>query len=182
MKPKENITMSETKIISPTIETKISEDIQETESDERKTTTTITNLCHNPMKGRNVSGRSWKHNSTQSQKASNLRTKVQGSVFSTSWEKKMQQKQRRKAMLERQNELKEEKRQAIIAKKERRLEQERRRMENEFKNASKGSKTLNANTSALKMKAMNKKQLRQIKKTRMNTKTGVVEYVSPYAK
>jgi len=85
-------------------------------------------------------------------------------------------------MIERQKELKEEKRQAIIAKQERRLEQERRRMENEYKNATKGSKTLNTNTAGLKMKAMNKKQLRQIKKTRMNTKTGVVEYVSPYAK
>ena len=94
----------------------------------------------------------------------------------------MAEKQRRKEMLELQNEMKEEKRQAKLQKNERRLEQERRRMENEYKNATKGSKTLNTNTAGLKMKAMNKKQLRQIKKTRMNTRTGVIEYVSPYAK
>ena len=41
---------------------------------------------------------------------------------------------------------------------------------------------MNLKTVGQKMKAMNKKQLRQIKKTRMNTKTGVLEYVPAYAK
>ena len=62
------------------------------------------------------------------------------------------------------------------------MEQERRRAENEFKNASRQAQTMNNKYVGLKMKAMNKKQLRQIKKTRMNVKTGVVEYVPAYAK
>ena len=93
----------------------------------------------------------------------------------------MAEKALRKAMVEKERELKEEKRQAAIEKKERRLENERRRMENEFKNASAGAQKLGKNAD-LKMKSMNKKQLRKVKKTRMNTKTGAIEYVSAYAK
>jgi len=74
-----------------------------------------------------------------------------------------------------------EKKLANIEKKERRLENERRRMENEFKVASRSAQRLGKNAD-VKLKAMNKKQLRQIKKTRMNTKTGTIEYVSAYAK
>jgi hypothetical protein len=77
--------------------------------------------------------------------------------------------------------LKEEKRKSILEKKDRRLENERRRMENEFKVASRSAQRLGKNAD-LKLKAMNKKQLRQIKKTRMNTKTGAIEFVSAYAK
>jgi hypothetical protein len=39
------------------------------------------------------------------------------------------------------------------------------------------AQTLNATKVGLTLKALSKKQLRQIKKTRLNTKTGVVEYV-----
>lgn len=85
-------------------------------------------------------------------------------------------------MLEREKEIKEEGRKFAIEKKERRLENERRRAENEFKHASSSAQTLNFDTAGHKMKAMNKKQLRMIKKTRMNTKTGIVEYVPAYAK
>jgi hypothetical protein len=42
--------------------------------------------------------------------------------------------------------------------------------------------TLNMNRVGQTMKAMNKKQLRMIKKSRMNTKTGVVEFVGAYEK
>ena len=93
----------------------------------------------------------------------------------------MEEKELRSALLEREKTLKEEKRQEVIAKNERRLEHEKRRMENEFKSASKSAQRLGKNAD-LKMKAMNKKQLRQIMKTRMNNKTGVVEFVSAYAK
>jgi len=72
----------------------------------------------------------------------------------------------------------EEKRQ----KRERRLENERRRMENEYNHAKSGMQTLNVKRLGNTMKSMNKKQLRQIKKSRMNTKTGVVEFVGAYAK
>ena len=41
---------------------------------------------------------------------------------------------------------------------------------------------MNHKTVGSKMKAMSKKQLRMIKKTRMNNKTGVVELVDAYAK
>jgi uncharacterized protein with gpF-like domain len=84
--------------------------------------------------------------------------------------------------LELQTELREERRQAKIQKKERRLENERRRAENEYKQAQKSSKVLNTGKLRSTLKAMSKKQLRQIKKTRMNTKTGVIEYVPAYAK
>lgn len=130
-------------------------------------------------KGRNVSGRSWK--TRQQTRASNLITKTPQNGASKSWEQKKAQREIRKALLEREKELKEERRQAAIEKKERRLEQEKRRMENEFRAASRSAQMLGKNAD-LKMKSMNKKQLRQIKKTRMNTKTGSVEYVSAYAK
>lgn len=76
----------------------------------------------------------------------------------------------------------EERRTAAREKKERRLENERRRMENEYNNAKKSMQTLNMNRVGQTMKAMNKKQLRMIKKSRMNTKTGVVEFVGAYEK
>ena len=75
-----------------------------------------------------------------------------------------------------------ERKQAIAEKKERRLENERRRMENEYNNAKKSAQRLNLSRVGQTMKAMNKKQLRMIKKSRMNSKTGVVEFVGAYAK
>ena len=51
----------------------------------------------------------------------------------------------------------------------------------EFMVASCIAQTLGKNAN-IKWKAMSKKQLRQIKKTRLNTKTGAVEYVGAYAK
>ena len=130
------------------------------------------------LKGRNVSGRDWK---PQQSRASNLITKTPQNNASKSWERRKAERAARKDLLERERELKEEKRQAAIEKKERRLEQEKRRMENEFRAASRSAQMLGKNAD-LKMKSMNKKQLRQIKKTRINTKTGAIEYVSAYAK
>jgi len=68
------------------------------------------------------------------------------------------------------------------AKRERRLENERRRMENEYNNAKSSMQTLNVKRLGNTMRSMNKKQLRQIKKSRMNVKTGVVEFVGAYEK
>ena len=62
----------------------------------------------------------------------------------------------------------------------RRLENERRRAENEYKNAKNSMQTLNVKRLGNTMRAMNKKQLRMIKKSRMNSKTGVVEFVGAY--
>lgn len=130
-------------------------------------------------KGRNVSGRSWKLRPQK--RASSLVTKTVQNNRSKPWEIKMKEREARRLILEREKNLQEEKRQAIIDKKERRLENERRRQENEFRAASKSAQTLGKNAD-LKLKSMNKKQLRQIKKTRVNVKTGVVEYVGAYSK
>lgn len=130
-------------------------------------------------KGRSVSGRSWKVRTQK--RASSLITKVSANNRSKTWEKRRAERDARKATIQREKELKEQSRKAAIEKKERRLDHERRRMENEFKNAQKFSQHLGQNAD-LKMKAMSKKQLRQIKKTRLNTKTGAVEYVGAYQK
>lgn len=130
-------------------------------------------------KGRNVSGRSWKVK-PQKRASSLIKTKINNAT--KSWEERQQEKVARKEALELQNELREERRQGKVLKKERRLENERRRAENEFQQAQKNVKALNTGKLRSTLKAMSKKQLRQIKKTRMNTKTGVVEYVSAYAK
>lgn len=128
-------------------------------------------------KGRSVSGRNWKLR--QQTRASSLVTKTVQNGKSKSWEKRMKERNERRELLEKEKELKEEKIRLIQEKKERRLEQERRRQENEFKVASRSAQRLGKNAD-FKLKAMNKKQLRQIKKTRMNTKTGAIEFVSAY--
>ncbi len=132
----------------------------------------------NVLKGRNVSGRDWK---PKQSRASFLITKTPQNNRAKTWERKKAEREARRALLERERELKEERRQAAIEKKERRLEQEKRRIENEFRAASRSAQMLGKNADK-KMRNMNKKQLRQIKKTRMNTKTGAIEYVSAYAK
>ena len=96
-----------------------------------------------------------------------------------SWEEKTAEQLRKKEIKEREEEMKREKKEKILEKKRLREEQEKRRAENELKNMK--VQTLTRNVDG-KLKAMSKKQLRQIKKSRMNTKTGVVEYVDAYAK
>ena len=130
-------------------------------------------------KGKNVSGRTWKL--IPQKRASNLITKTSQNNRSKSWDQKNTEWLARKALLEREREMKEERRQAVVLKKERWLENETRRMENEFRAASRSAQKLGKNAD-VKLKSMNKKQLRMIKKTRMNTKTGTVEYVGAYAK
>lgn len=130
-------------------------------------------------KGRNVSGRWWKVR-PQKRASSLVKTKVNNGV--KTWEQRQQEKLARKESLELQQELREERRVSKVQKNERRLENERRRAENEFKNAQKSTKELNTGKLKSTMNAMSKKQLRKIKKTRMNSKTGVLEYVSAYAK
>jgi hypothetical protein len=131
------------------------------------------------QKGRNVSGRSWK---MRPQKRASTLVKTKSNNLSTDWEKKEALKRAKAEARELQEELKQEKLKALQMKKERRLENEKRRAENELKVMQASVQTLNPNKVGLTMKAMSKKQLRNIKKTRLNTKTGVVEYVSAYAK
>lgn len=131
------------------------------------------------MKGRSVSGRSWK---TRPQKRASLLMKTAFNGQTKTWEQRDQEKLAKKETMELQQELREERRQEKITKKERRLENEKRRAENEFKQAQRSVKQMNVNKLPSKLKAMSKKQLRQVKKTRMNTKTGVVEYVGAFSK
>jgi Cgr1 family len=130
-------------------------------------------------KSRNVSGRGWKHGA-QKRASSLVKTKFNNQA--KTWEELQAAKCARKEALELQKELLEERRKAAIEKKERRLENEKRRAENELKNMQKSVQTLNSSKVGVTLKALSKKQLRQIKKTRLNAKTGVVEYVPAYAK
>ena len=130
-------------------------------------------------KGRNVSGRSWK---VRPQKRASSLVTTKANNRKSSWEAKRAQKLAQQQAKQLQQELSERKRLEAIEKKERRLENERRRQENEFRNAQQSAQTLNYGKVGSTLKAMSKKQLRQVKKTRMNTKTGVVEYVPAYSK
>jgi len=132
-----------------------------------------------PPRGRNVSGRPWK---TRPQKRASSLIKTAVNNQKRSWEAKQAEKRAHKEAAELQKELQDERKAQILLKKERRLENEKRRAENEFKIISKSAQTLNHSKVGITLKAMSKKQLRQIKKTRMNQKTGVVEYVPAYAK
>ena len=132
-----------------------------------------------PKKGRNVSGRPWK---TQPQKRASSLIKTSINNQSCSWAKKQAVKRGRQEAADLLKQLQEEKRAEALAKKERRLENEKRRAENEFKALQQSVQTLNHSKVGATLKALSKKQLRQIKKTRMNQKTGVVEYVPIYSK
>lgn len=132
-----------------------------------------------PKKGRSVSGRSWK---VRPQKRASTLVKTKTNNRTKTFEERLQEKNLRKESLELQGELREERRQGKVLKKERRLENQKRRAENEFKTAQKTAKSLNLGKLSSTLKAMSKKQLRQVKKTRLNPKTGVVEYVPVYTK
>jgi hypothetical protein len=130
-------------------------------------------------KGRNVSGRSWK---VRPQKRSSSLVKTKINNQSKPWEVREEERLAKKEIRELQTQMREDRRQGKIVKKERRLENEKRRAENEFKSSQLSAKSLNVNKLGNTLKAMSKKQLRQVKKTRVNPKTGLVEYVSAYSK
>jgi hypothetical protein len=67
-------------------------------------------------------------------------------------------------------------------KRQKRLDNEKQRMDNEYCNSKQSMQTWNAGRLDTTMRNMNKKQLQKIKKSRMNSKTGVVEFVSAYEK
>ena len=137
-------------------------------------------LKSHATKGRNTSGRSWKLRPQK--RASSLITKNRANNRSKTWEQRQHERMLKAEVKSAQQQMMEERIQAKRDKRERRLENERRRMENEYENAKRSMQTLNHKKLGNTMRAMNKKQLRQIKKTRMNTKTGVVEFVGAYEK
>ena len=114
-------------------------------------------------------------------RASSL-TKTTRNNSTKSFAERQALKRARQETLALQAEMAETRRAAAVAKKERRLENEKRRAENEYRNMQKSVQTLNLDKVGTTLKTLSKKQLRQVKKTRLNPKTGVVEYVSPYAK
>jgi hypothetical protein len=65
---------------------------------------------------------------------------------------------------------------------QKRLDNEKRRLDNKYCNTKQSMQTLNAGRLDTTMRNMNKKQLRQIKKSRMNSKMGVIEFVGAYEK
>jgi Cgr1 family len=130
-------------------------------------------------KGRSVSGRTWK-TSVQKRASSLIKTKINNQ--STTWETKTAEKNTRQLALQLEKEMRDTKKAGIIEKKERRLLNEKRRAENEYNTIKNAAQNLNSNKLKSTLKAMSKKQLRQIKKTRINTKTGVVEYVPMFTK
>lgn len=132
-----------------------------------------------PWQGRNVSGRSWK---IRPRKRASCLVKTSVNNQTKEWAERQKERLARKEAKELQETLKEETKERVLAKKERRLENERRRAENQLKQMEQSVQTLNMKKVGITLKAMSKKQLRQVKKTRMNTKTGVVEYVPAYAK
>jgi len=130
-------------------------------------------------RGQCVSGRSWKPVATK--RTSSLRkTKINNNT--RSYEEQKAEKLRRKETLELQKQLTEDRVKQIRDKKERQLENERRRAENEYEMAKKTAQTLNHSKLRSTMKAMSKKQVRQVKKTRVNNKTGATEFVPFYSK
>ena len=130
----------------------------------------------------NVSGRNWKirptSRSSAKMKKFGLSRDVDKTTNTTPWAQLQAKKAQRKRVLELQREQQQDSADRKRQKREAQEERKRRRMQNEFNAAT--TQTLGRNA-AQKLRTMNKKQLRQIKKTRMNS-MGVLEYVSPFEK
>ncbi|GMH89107.1 hypothetical protein TrST_g3299 [Triparma strigata] len=132
-----------------------------------------------PTKGRNTSGRNWKVRPQK--RTSTLVNKVTlNNKVKSSWEAKEESRNRLREIKAREKEIKASTLASKLEKKERRLSQEKRRAENAAKALQ--YQTMNHNTVGNKIKAMSKKQLRMIKKTRFNQKTGVTELVGAFEK
>mmetsp|Transcript_24340 Transcript_24340/g.43884 ORF Transcript_24340/g.43884 Transcript_24340/m.43884 type:complete len:165 (-) Transcript_24340:272-766(-) len=137
-------------------------------------------LALHAAKGRNASGRTWKVRPQK--RASSLVTKNSSNNRSKSWDAKQKVRMLNKEIKSAQADMRQARIEEKREKRERRLENERRKMENEYNHAKRSMQTLNSKRLGHTMRSMNKKQLRQIKKSRMNTKTGVVEFVGAYEK
>ncbi|KAL7428888.1 hypothetical protein ACHAXH_005491 [Discostella pseudostelligera] len=140
-------------------------------------------LSTHVSKGRSVSGRSsWKLRPQK--RASSLITHNRANARSSSWTTKAAAKSLHTEIQTVQKDMIQAQIEAKRLKHQNRLDNEKRRMENEYKQAMQNGKlqVLNVKKLGTTMKNMNKKQLRQIKKSRMNSKTGVVEFVGAYEK
>mmetsp|Transcript_33069 Transcript_33069/g.53946 ORF Transcript_33069/g.53946 Transcript_33069/m.53946 type:complete len:143 (+) Transcript_33069:64-492(+) len=123
------------------------------------------------LKGKPTSGRVWKK---PQKRASTIKTSGTTQLRST-WAQKMEERKKKDAYKARIEDMKEQKRIEIETRKKEKEEREARRQENEMK-----ATQYQTITKTGKLRGMSKKQLRQIKKTRVNTKTGKVELVDLY--
>lgn len=143
------------------------------------TTTTVATTNSTVIKGRNASGRTWKVR-PQRRASTLIKSRVNGAT--KNWDQRQTERHARAETTALQTELQTAKRDAILAKRERKLAQDKRRAENELAAMQRNAQALNPKRASQTLKSLSKKQLRQVKKTRLNPKTGVVEYVSAYAK
>jgi hypothetical protein len=138
-------------------------------------------IAAHAAKGRSVSGRS-SYRLRPQKRASSLVTSNRANAASKKWAAKEEARRLAGEVRSAQAEMVRERIDAKREKRQRALDNERRRMENEYNNARRNMQVLNAGRLGKTLKSMNKKQLRQVKKSRMNSKTGVVEFVGAYEK
>ncbi len=132
-------------------------------------------------KGRSVSGRS-AYRLRPQKRASSLVTSNRANAASRSWASKEEGRRLNGEVKSYQAGMIAERIEAKRQRRQRALDNERRRMDNEYNNARRNMQVLNAGRLGKTLRNMNKKQLRQVKKSRMNSKTGVVEFVGAYEK
>lgn len=120
-----------------------------------------------------ASGRWWKPK--QGERFSMVKIKPQKKTMSTSWKKKMDKRKRKQQMKEYERSLIEARQQRIEDQREARLERQKRKAANEFKSAS-----VQVIKNPNKLKKMSKKQLRMIKKTKVD-KDGNTVLVPAYS-
>ncbi len=133
-------------------------------------------------KGRSVSGRSSYRLRPQKRASSLITANRANNAASKSWKAREEARSLAREVKSVQAEMVQERIEAKRLRRQRALDNERRRMENEYRNAKRSMQVLNAGRLGTTLRNMNKKQLRQIKKSRMNSKTGVVEFVGAYEK
>ena len=132
-------------------------------------------------KGRSVSGRS-AYRLRPQKRASSLVTSSRANAASRSWASKEEARHLHREIRSYQAEMISERIEAKRRRRQRALDNERRRMDNEYASARRNAQVLNAGRLGKTLGGMNKKQLRQVKKSRMNSRTGVVEFVGAYEK
>jgi len=126
-------------------------------------------------KGRNISKRGWKR--TNQPKASTFMRNDKQAGRAIGWDERKRLKEEKQEIKALENELKEAKRSEKAAARKHREERQAMRQANEMRGT-----TMQTITKTHKLKTMNKKQLRNIKKTAVNAQTGQLELVSPWQK
>lgn len=121
-----------------------------------------------PQKGRNVSGRTWKASETK--RSSAVRAKAP-----SDWAKRAAEREARKRMKDTEAALLEGRKERLAAAKKKREDKKARAQQNEFK-----ASTFQVISNDKTVKALSKKQMRAIKRTRVSAQ-GQVELVGAYA-